>query len=112
LTPEGYVLDAVMDYLAAKHIFAIRMQVGCARIDKRFVRFGVPGCADILAATSTGYVAQGTDGKRTPLQRVIWIECKAPNGKQSALQKSFQAQVEAQGHRYILARSIDDLEGL
>jgi hypothetical protein len=111
MTPEGYVLDAVMDYLAANHIFAFRMQVGAAKIDKRFVRFGVPGCADILAFPIRCGCPEWCP-KCDNHQRVVWIECKAPNGKQSALQKSFQEQVEAQGHRYILARSISDLEGL
>jgi hypothetical protein len=40
----------------------------------------------------------------------MWIEVKSATGKQSELQKSFQAQVEAEGHRYIVARSIEDVE--
>jgi len=40
----------------------------------------------------------------------LWIECKAAKGKQSELQKSFQEQVEREGHRYIVARSIEDVE--
>jgi hypothetical protein len=44
----------------------------------------------------------------TPLP--VWIECKDSKGKQSDLQKSFQAQVEAEGHKYIVARSIEDVE--
>ena len=40
----------------------------------------------------------------------MWIELKAANGKQIELQKSFQAKVEAEGHSYILARTLEDIE--
>jgi len=41
-----------------------------------------------------------------------WIEVKAPKGIQSELQRSFQLQVESHGHRYILARSLEDVTSL
>ena len=95
-TPEGYVQGAIMDWLAAKHILAFRMNTGTAKIENRFIRFGTPGMADILA-----FAKDGT---------VTWIECKAAKGKQSEVQKSFQRQVEENGHSYILAYSINDVE--
>lgn len=101
-TPEGFVLDAILDYLQAKRILAFRMNVGTARMGSRFVQFGVPGMADILAfGPAESYVQPVI---------VMWIECKAPKGKQSELQKSFQHLVEENGHRYIIARSIEDVE--
>lgn len=108
MTPEGQVKAAIMEYLAVRHILAFRMQTGSIAGEykgkTRLVSFGVPGMADILAFGTE----QGCDGYDHVLP--IWIECKAPKGKQSELQKSFQAQVEAEGHRYIIARSIDDVE--
>jgi hypothetical protein len=44
-----------------------------------------------------------------PNGSVLWIECKAPKGKQSDLQKSFQEQVESHGHKYLLAYSLSDV---
>ena len=40
----------------------------------------------------------------------LWIECKADNGKQSVLQALFQVQVEAEGHKYAIVRSIEDVQ--
>jgi len=61
---------------------------------QRFVRFGERGMADILAFTKDS---------------VIWCECKGSTGKQSEHQKNFQQEVEAYGHIYIIARSIEDI---
>lgn len=104
-TPEGQVLRSILDYLAVKRVMAFRMNTGAVKIDKRFMRFGTPGMADILAfykideCTMCGSII-------LPL----WIECKAGKGKQSEAQKSFQEMVEAEGHTYLLARSIGDVE--
>ena len=100
-TPEGQLLKLVMDWLAAEHIFALRMNSGALRNPAgKPVTFGVPGMADVLAFPhfpDFGY----------PMP--TWIELKAPKGKQSELQRSFQAKVESEGHRYVLARSLDDV---
>jgi len=103
--PESVIQHSILDYLAAKHIFALRMQTGALKIDQRFVRFGTPGCADILAFPA---VCFPKNVRR--VWQVVWIECKAAKGRQSDLQKSFQRQVESIGHIYILARSIEDVE--
>jgi hypothetical protein len=102
-TPEGYVLASVMEYLAVKKIFALRMNSGAIQ-DKRGipVRMHKPGTADVLALPY--------DCDPWKSWRPHWIECKAPNGKQSELQKQFQEEVEAEGHVYVLAYGIEDLE--
>jgi hypothetical protein len=64
----------------------------------RPVTFGLPGMADILAIPL-----------RMQTIEVWWIEVKDAKGKQSELQKAFQVRVEAEGHGYILARSLDDV---
>lgn len=102
-TPEGALQRLVMDYLAAEHIFSLRMNTGTAKIDNRFVSFGLPGMADILA------FPRGRMWVTKSQQEILWIELKAPKGKQSPLQKSFQEKVESEGHRYVLAYSLDDV---
>jgi len=92
---EADVLRSVLDLLAAKRIFALRMNVAALRLDTRFLKFGVPGQADVLAFPRAG--------------EVWWIEVKSSTGIQTALQRSFQAQVEAVGHRYLLVRNPDEL---
>jgi hypothetical protein len=93
---ERDIQKLIMDYLAAEHILAFRMNVGAMKIDKRFIQYGVLGMADILSFPLTG----------VPL----WIEVKAEKGKQSPAQKSFRDQVEEYGHHYLLARSLDDVQ--
>ncbi len=104
-------MRAILDYLAAKRIFAVRMNSGTqVRVDggkRRAIHMNAPGTADVLAFPSK---QRGVDDKGnwcdfleiTP----TWIEVKSAKGKQSELQKSFQAKVESEGHRYILVRSI------
>jgi hypothetical protein len=111
-TPEGFILGALMEYLAARRIFALRMNSGAIRMAAQNGRTRVfkgheAGTADILAFqpldTRPGLLfAKGE-------VRPVWIEAKAPNGIQSELQKLFQIKVESEGHRYILARGIEDL---
>ena len=116
MTPEGALQKTILDWLAAKRILAYRMNTGAVKLDDRFMRFGVPGMADILAFPMqmpvSGMVCEF--GKSPIFKRafvhdrfVVWIEVKTAIGRQSPLQKSFQTQVEAAGHRYILARSLD-----
>jgi hypothetical protein len=93
-----------------KGILAFRQNTGAMRAEykgkTRFMRFGVPGMADILAFRSRGV---DPNGAWCSYIEPIWIECKAPKGVQSDLQKSFQKQVESHGHRYIVARSLEDV---
>lgn len=107
-TPESELLKIVMNYLAAERIFAIRMNTGAIKLEKRFIRFGVPGMADVLAFPWYQGVC-----KCEAIHRQIhplWLELKAKKNKQSDLQVSFQAQVQAEGHRYFVIRSLDDLK--
>jgi hypothetical protein len=119
-TPEGAILKQILDYLVAKHVLAFRMNTGAMQSEhngkKRVMRFGTPGMADILAFPKikkpdlTNWGKLNCASYEVPI--VLWIEVKAPKGRQGELQKSFQAQVEAEGHKYILAFSSDDLEEL
>lgn len=111
---ESMIQGAILEYLAARHILAFRMNTGQAKIGERFVRFGVKGMADILAFKhrKAGYLAApAIEGDyATDVIVPFWIEVKNAKGKQSPFQESFQHQVEDEGHRYIVARSIEDVE--
>jgi hypothetical protein len=112
LTPEGMVLKQILDWLAAKHILAFRMNTGAVASEykgkQRFMRFGTPGMADILAfPPNKRIVWSNYDHSRET--NVLWIEVKSEKGKQSELQKSFQKQVENYGHKYVVARGITDV---
>ena len=112
--PEAQLQALIMDWLQANHVLAFRMQTGASVSEykgkKRMVRYGVPGMADVLAfrVRYRGVDDQGVWCSFTEITPV-WIECKAPDGKQSPLQKSFQAQVESHHHKYIVAYSLDDV---
>lgn len=94
MTPEGSLKRAVGDLLNAERIWWMPMNTGASVIDGRFVRFGTPGCADILASHKG---------------RFLWLELKSPKGRQSEAQASFQERVEREGHTYLLVRSVDEV---
>lgn len=96
---ESQTQKAILDWLAAQRILAFRRNVGVHEVEGRKVRYGVPGEADIEAFPVQGGYIMPT-----------WIEVKAIKGKQSELQKSFQAQVESHGHRYVIARRLEDVQ--
>lgn len=122
---EAQIQKSILDWLAAKRVLAFRMNVGISKaeyrrkrdgsVKSRHIHFGVPGMADILAFRNhaVDYYGSALSGpiegeEITP----VWIECKTEKGEQSALQQSFQEQVEEHGHTYVIARSIDDIERL
>jgi hypothetical protein len=104
---ESLIQKAILEYIAARHIFAIRVNSGVHFSEskgKRYAtRLALPGTADILAFPHK--YEYMVDLGPYPL----WLEVKSERGKQSELQKSFQAQVEAEGHRYAIVRSIEDI---
>ena len=72
-----------------------RANIGAARIGRRFIRFGVPGQADL-----TGILPGG---------RRLEIEVKSVTGHQTPDQRSFQTMIERFGGLYVLARSVEDV---
>jgi hypothetical protein len=92
---ESELQKSILDYLAWKRIFHYRNNSG-AFVDsqKHFYRFGALGNPDIICVINGQYVG---------------IEVKAPKGKQSEHQKEFQKRLEAEGGRYLLAYSLDDV---
>jgi hypothetical protein len=99
-----------MDYLAATGIVAFRMNTGVVMAEYkgrcRPIKFGVTGMSDLLAIATVsgkfkGFPCQWT----TPL----FVEVKAPKGRQSAEQRSFERQVKDAGAEYVVVRSVDDM---
>ncbi|MBL8423467.1 MAG: VRR-NUC domain-containing protein [Candidatus Accumulibacter phosphatis] len=73
-----------------------RQNSGVARIGDRFVRFGWPGCSDILG--------QLIDG------RLLAVECKAPKGRLQAEQAAFLDLVRRFGGVAFQARDCRDAQ--
>ena len=105
IATEAEVQRAVLDLLAYERIWAMRINTAAQVLqddkgNRRFVRShsAGKGTADVQALVPAGR-----------LFMVIWIECKNSIGRQSPEQISFQQDVERRGHRYIIARSVDDV---
>ena len=85
---ERDVIRDIRDWLAMHGWFVVRVQqsMGCHK-----------GLSDLLAVKGG---------------RVLFVEVKAPKGRQSTYQVEFQREIEGHGGTYVLAKSIEDLEGI
>lgn len=96
---ERDIQRTICDWLTLKRIFWYRQNSGAMagthNGKRRFFRFGWPGAPDIIAVIDGRYVG---------------IEVKSTKGCQSQAQFHFQKSLEKAGARYILARSIEDVE--
>jgi hypothetical protein len=71
-----------------------RINSGAARIGKRFIRFGFPGCPDVLGQLHDG--------------RLIGVECKAPGGRLRPEQKIVLERIrEAGGVAFVAGNCLD-----
>lgn len=87
----------ILEYLALKGIFHYRQNTGAFKdAQGHMYRFGATGSPDIVCVYRGRYVG---------------IEVKGEKGKQSPGQEQFQANLEAAGGLYIVARSLDDVIG-
>lgn len=100
---------------------ALRMPVGTLRKGKHWIKMHEEGTADILFFPRSGdQVGIPFGGKlywKIDFKQPIWIETKDPKGKtakkRALAQADFKGRVEALGHRYIRATTIDEgLEAL
>jgi len=122
---ERDVLRACLDLLAVKHIWHRRMNTGAVKAEGRFFRFGSVGMADVLALPTLACGASCCPPPPDEDDRALWemrhcqkaqalplwLECKASKGgKQSETQRAFQAEVEAEGHAYLVVRDSSELE--
>ena len=102
---EHQVQTAILRYLAVspRVAWAQRINTGAVKIQApggkdRFVRYGFPGCSDIIG--------QLTDG------RFLAVEVKSHSGRATDAQEAFLALVATHGGVAVLARSVDDLTPL
>lgn len=110
VTPtEHEIQNAVLELLAAEHVFAIRLNTGAGWAKGRLIQHhsGGAGVADIIAFPRGPKIRGGIGIDFEPL--VLWIEVKSATGRQSALQRTFEEHVKEHGMYYLLARSVDDV---
>ena len=90
--PESAALVEVLQALRAHPAIAWceRMNSGVARIGARFVRFGWPGCPDVLEQLKDG--------------RLLSVEVKRPTGKLRPEQSVFLDRVRGAGGVAFMAR--------
>lgn len=94
MTPETKVKGEVQDLLTSLGIFYMRLQSGMVKVRGAWMHLCPTGTADLILFFG---------------ERVAWIEMKQLKGKLRASQVEFQAKVEAAGHPYLVARSVDDV---
>lgn len=107
MTPEGAILDSILDYLQAEGVLAFRMNTAAMKIDNRFIRFGVPGFSDLLVVVTVSGLFKGF---RCSWTVPLFAEVKSATGRQSAEQRSFERQVKDAGAEYAIWRSVEDAE--
>lgn len=71
-----------------------RNNTGAGYVRGRWVSWGLRGSTDILCCYRG---------------RMVGIECKASNGEQSEVQKTFQYNLEKAGGVYVIAKTIDNV---
>lgn len=84
-TPESKLKQRIRDLLTARGAFYSNVQGGS---------FAKPGDPDIVVCYRGRYVA---------------VEAKAPDGRQSSIQRIRQEQIEDAGGMYVLAYSVEDV---
>jgi hypothetical protein len=75
--------------------WAERQNSGAVRVGARFVRFGWPGCPDVLGQLKDG--------------RLLGVEVKAPKGRASPAQVEFLERIRAAGGVAFIARNCKDV---
>lgn len=95
--PEAAALVEVLMALTAHPAVAWceRMNSGAAKIGNRFVRFGWPGCPDVLGQLKDG--------------RLIGVEVKSPTGKLRPEQTIFLERIRCAGGVAFMARDCRDV---
>ena len=95
--PEAAALVAVLKALRTHPAvaWAERMNTGAAKVGNRFIRFGWPGCPDVLGQLKDG--------------RFLAVEVKAQAGSLRPEQALFLARIRAAGGVAFVARDCRDV---
>lgn len=98
------ITTPILQALKKMGILCFRMNSGKLRVRGGFVHMAKRGTADILCFP---YITS------TRRSNVLWIETKDPQGatakEQREAQAAFKEEVEALGHTYLKAHSLDDV---
>jgi len=93
---ETLFVKKILIYLEQRRdLICWRNNVGASQMNNRWVRFGVPGHADIFGILEGG--------------KFFCVEAKFGKGRQSKEQKDFEHKVSSIGGEYILAYSLADI---
>ncbi len=95
--PEAAALAEVLKALNAHPAVAWceRMNSGAAKVGNRFIRFGWPGCPDVLGQLRDG--------------RLLGVEVKSRTGRPSPEQSLFLERIRAAGGVAFVARDCRDV---
>jgi hypothetical protein len=95
--PESAALVEVLQALRAHPavVWCERMNSGAARVGNRYIRFGWPGCPDVLGQLRDG--------------RLLGVEVKGPTGKLRPEQSVFLERVRLGGGVAFMARDCRDV---
>ena len=95
--PEAAALVEVLKALRAHPavVWCERMNSGAANVGSRFVRFGWPGCPDVLGQLRDG--------------RLLGVEVKSPTGKLRPEQAVFLERIRGAGGVAFMARDCRDV---
>lgn len=95
--PEAAALVEVLKALKAHPavVWCERMHSGAAKVGNRFIRFGWPGCPDVLGQLCDG--------------RLLGVEVKSPTGKLRPEQALFLERIRAAGGVAFVARDLRDV---
>ena len=95
--PEAAALVEVLTALRAHPavVWCERMNSGAAKVGNRFIRFGWPGCPDVLGQLRDG--------------RLLGVEVKSPTGKLRPEQAVFLDRIRSAGGVAFMARDLRDV---
>ena len=97
-TPENDLKKAILSYLQFHEIPAWRINSGAIKIQNRYIRFSVPGIADIIGVLPDG--------------RFLAVETKSTGNTLTLAQKDFLETITRNNGVAIVAYSINDIFGI
>jgi len=97
-TPENDLKKTILSYLHIHKISAWRINSGAVKIQNRYIRFSVPGIADIIGVLPDG--------------RLLAVETKSAGNTLTSAQKDFLETITRNNGVAIVAYSINDISGI
>lgn len=91
---EAPIKLEIQQWLEGAGYFWLRLQSGKVKVRGGYMQLCPEGTADIVVF---------------PANVICWIETKKVDGKQRPAQIEFEAKAKAAGHRYLVARSLDEV---